>query len=411
MVEYKSGMIDNTYAFYGRFSKILSDGFRRHSESDLWAYFFGIERYDKNMVTRINIFGGREITHPDWNGIDEFTLKTDRRYKYETYSNAVDNFFQPHYQLINEWSLSDDLQLSNSFYYVRGEGYYENLKTGSKLRDFGMDDFFTSDPGLFGSDSLVYYETEFDTTLGQDVLVTTNGRYKIMRTDLVRQKWVKKNQYGWIGKLDYHGEDGVMTLGASAYLFDSRHFGKVLWAKNIPAIYDAERKYYNYRGDRIAASVYLNYLYDYSSDIKLFSNLLYEFKTVDFKQNPSALYSGDELNRYSVDYNFLSPRLGINYSINQNTSIYANISFAQRDPSDSDLFDIFTGPDDLGADPLFENADTVRSGGQVQYINWSDPVVKPEQVIDYEIGFNYFNSFFNSKINFCLLFFYISHSI
>ncbi|MCP4367900.1 MAG: TonB-dependent receptor plug domain-containing protein, partial [Deltaproteobacteria bacterium] len=52
--EYNSGMIKNTYAFYGRFSKITSDGYRRYSASELQSYFLGFERYDKDMITRVN---------------------------------------------------------------------------------------------------------------------------------------------------------------------------------------------------------------------------------------------------------------------------------------------------------------------------------------------------------------------
>ncbi len=396
MIEYKSGLVNNTYAFYGRFSKLLSDGYRRYSGSDLWAYFFGVERYDRDMVTRINVFGGREITHPDWYGVPESMLATDRRYKLETYSDAVDNFSQPHYQLIHDWKLSEKVNLKNSFYYVRGEGFYENLKSRKKLRDFGMDYFTTRDPGLFGSDSLRYYETVGDSLLYRDA----DGNFLVKRTDLVRRKWVKKNQYGWIGQLDYDGDDGKMTVGAAAYLFDSNHFGKVLWAKNMPAVYSAEREYYNYNGDRLAVSAYLNYLFDYSDNMKLFTNLLYEHKSVEFRQNPQALFRGGEVNRYEVSYDFVSPRLGLNYALDDHTGAYANISFARREPSDDDLYDIFTGPDDLGSDPLFEKADTVKSGGTIRYIKWSDPVVKPEQVLDYELGFRYNDSQFSGKINF-----------
>ena len=95
LAEYKSGLILNSYGFYGRFSRITSDGYRKYSSSDLLAYFLGLERYDRNMVTRLNIFDGHERTHPDWDGVSEDTLKKDRRYKKETYENAVDDFTQP----------------------------------------------------------------------------------------------------------------------------------------------------------------------------------------------------------------------------------------------------------------------------------------------------------------------------
>ncbi len=396
LVEYQSGMVQNTYGFYGRISKITSDGYRRHSSSDLLSYFLGVERYDRNMVTRLNIFNGHERTHPDWDGVPEDILTTDRRYKKETYENAVDDFTQPQVHMINDWQLSPNLNLTNTFYFIHGQGYYENLKNTAKLTDFGMDYFNTIDPNLFGSDSLYYYQTEDDTALFK----TDDGDYIVERTDLSRKKWVDKDQYGWIGKLTVTGDDEILTLGTSIYLFNSNHHGSVIWAKNMPNIYDPERKYYKYNGDKKSISLYLNYLYDMFPNTKVLVNMLYEHKTYAFKQNETALFTGAYLNQYNVTYNFYSPRMGINFKASDNLSFFGNISFAQREPTDNQLFDLWTGPDDLGAAPLFAKSDTIRQGGEIQYVKWEEPYVKPESVIDYEAGLAYIRDNFTVKANY-----------
>ena len=396
MAEYQSGIVQNTYGFYGRISRITSDGYRRYSSSDLLAYFLGVERYDQNMVTRLNIFNGHERTHPDWDGIPEDILAVDRRYKKETYENAVDNFTQPQVHLMNDWQLSKNFNLTNTLYFIHGQGYYENLKGKAALFDYGMLPFETSDPALFGADSLAYYES-----VGDSVLFRTNqGNYIVKRTDLTRQKWVSKDQLGWIGKLTFTTEDAILTLGTSMYTFSSNHHGNVLWAKNLPSIYDPERKYYKYNGNKNNVSVYLNYLYDMFPAAKVLVNMLYENKTYDFSQHETALFQGDLLNQYGVTYNFYSPRLGIHYDIDENFNIYGNISYAQREPADNELFDIWTGPDDLGAAPLFAISDTIRKNGQTSYISWQDPIVKHESVLDYELGLSYRNEVFNAKANF-----------
>jgi iron complex outermembrane receptor protein len=396
LAEYRSGMIENSYAVYGRFSKILSDGYRRNSASELEAWHIGAERYDANMLTRINIFTGHEITHPDWDGVPEEILASDRRYKYETYRNAVDNFTQSHYQLFNEWQIIDEIKFTNSLYYVRGEGYYENLKDARNLREYGMDNFTTRDPGLFGADSLSYYETDD----AGNLLTDAQGNYMVKRTDLVRQKWVRKNQYGLISKIHYDDEDVHATLGVSGYLFDSRHNGLVTWAKNMPAQYTANRDYYRYRGDRKYGALFFNYISEIYDNTEMMTNFLYEFKQNDFRQQATALFSGEELNRYRNTYNFVSPRMGVTYHLSGDLSMYGNISFAQREPSDDDLYDTWLGPDELGVDPLFSKADTVRSGGVVQYVNWEDPLIEPETVMNYELGVNYFGKSFTVKANF-----------
>ncbi len=395
MAEYQSGMVQNTYGFYGRISKITSDGYRNDSSSDLLAYFLGIERYDKNIVTRLNIFSGHERTHPDWDGIPEDILATDRQYKKETYENAVDDFTQPQIHLINDWQLSHNLNLTNTFYLVHGQGYYENAKQEAKLTDYGMTYFNTIEPNLFGSDSLYYYQSDGDTALYR----TSDGDYVVKRTDLTRQKYVNKNHYGWIGKLTVTGDDEVLTLGTSIYKFKSNHHGQVVWAKNLPYIYNPERKYYKYNGSKNNISAYLNYLYNMFPNTKVLVNMLYEHKNYAFKQEKTALFSGASLNQYDVSYNFYSPRMGINFKVSDEFSFFGNISYAQREPADNELFDLWTGPDDLGATPLFAKSDTIRVNGEIQYVKWEEPYVEPESVIDYEAGLSYFSENFAAKAN------------
>jgi len=395
-VQYKSGLVGGVYAFYGRFSKIISSGFRDNSASDLWAYYLGAARYTENTVTTFNLYGGQEITHPDWYGIPQDILRTNRTYNQSSYHNDVDNFMQPHYELNHQWKISDKAHWENNFFYIRGEGYYENLKTAKKLRAFGMENFFTSDPTLFGADSLRYYRVSTNHSL----LLKENGLYTVTRTDLVRRKWVKKNQLGAISRLHIKTHDGESTLGLSGYLFDSNHYGKVIWAKNLPAVYSPDRKYYKNRGNKKTFSAFFNYLYNYSPKLKLFSNLLYEYKHYRRTQQPTALFRGALLNAYRVEYNFLSPRLGLNYLPNKRINIYGNLSFAQREPADDDLYDTWQGPDDLGAPPLFTVSDTTWQKGRVQRINWRNPYIKPETLTDFELGFKYRSTRLAAAVNF-----------
>jgi iron complex outermembrane receptor protein len=395
LAEYKSGLIGNSYGFYGRISRIVSDGYRKHSSSELLSYILGFERYDRNMVTRLNFMNGHQVTHPDWYGIPDDILEQDRRWKLETYKNAVDDFKQPIVQLLNDWQISTRVNLLNTLYLVHGDGFYENLKFTENLADFGMSPYETSDPALFGSDSLSYYRTTDETSLYR----TADGKYVIQNTDLTRQKFVDKNQYGWIGKLTYRGDEGLLTVGTSLFYFKSNHHGQVLWAKHIPYVYDPERQYYKYNGEKNSIALYANYLYDIYPDTKLMANFLYENKSYSFKQEETALFIGPLLNHYNVKYKFFSPRMGLNYRFSPQLSIYGNLSYSQRDPSDNEHWDSWTGPDDIGVAPLFNSSDTVKSGGEIQYIQWTDPQVEPESVVDYEMGITYNSSNLILKAN------------
>jgi iron complex outermembrane receptor protein len=189
--------------------------------------------------------------------------------------------------------------------------------------------------------------------------------------------------------LTFRGDEGLLTVGSSLYYFKSDHHGQVVWANHIPYVYDPEREYYKYNGEKKNVSLYANYLYDIYPDTKLLANFLYENKSYSFKQQETALFKGALINHYNVKYKFFSPRMGVNYTFSPEFSIYGNLSYSQRDPSDNEHWDSWTGPDDLGVTPLFNTNDSVRSGGEVQYVQWRDPIVDPESVIDYEMGITY----------------------
>ena len=49
---------------------------------------------------------------------------------------------------------------------------------------------------------------------------------------------------------------------------------------------------------------------------------------------------------------------------------------------------------------LFANSDTIRQGGEIQYVKWDEPYVEPESVIDYEAGMAYTRENFSIKANY-----------
>ena len=57
MAEFSSGMVGD-YAFYGRLSKVNTIGYRDRSWANLNSFFFSRARFDENLTTQINIFGG-----------------------------------------------------------------------------------------------------------------------------------------------------------------------------------------------------------------------------------------------------------------------------------------------------------------------------------------------------------------
>ncbi|MBN1352830.1 TonB-dependent receptor [candidate division KSB1 bacterium] len=367
----QSGLINNRYSVAARFSKITSDGYRDNSASDLWAYFLSAARYDLNSTLKLNVYGGPELTHAAWEASPESELKKNHKHNPYTYSNSVDNFHQPHYELHHEWALTENLTLLNSLYYIHGKGYYEIFKSDSKLVDYGYQSFYLPDSSL------------------------------VKRTDIVRQKWVEKDHAGWIARLDWqHSTRGMLSIGGDAYTFWSDHWGKVRWASQLPPGANADHTYYQYSGHKKLGTVFVHELYKITPALSAMADLNLQFQTYSFEQKPVGNFKGADRHAFDVTYAFVNPRVGVNYNLSERMNIFGNVSMSHREPSDDDLFDVWQGPDDLGVAPLFRHAEIMyTANGQVDYIKWRDPLTKPERLIDYEFGIGYRSPIIQTKLN------------
>ena len=370
-VKYLKNISDN-YNVNLRFSKIDSDGYRDNSGTDLWSFFSSISRTGISSFTELNIYGGSEETHASWYASSESDLAENHHHNPVTYDNEIDKFSQPHFELHNKYSLSENSELVNSLFYIRGHGYYEQYKEGRNLWEFGLS----------------------DTDVGDEA-------------DLIRQKLVEKNQYGWVSQYNYSHAKNDLTVGTYISLFDSKHWGEikdVIDAEDLGISYTSGQKYYEYTGDKKYFSVYANEKYDVTSNLNIMANLFYQKIGFDFAQNEAGNFAGTFLNSYSVDYDFFNPRAGINYNFSQKMNSYFNVSYAHREPTDSELYDIWDGPDDLGIAPLFATVDTLyNSDGTIKGIDWSDPFVKPEKLINYEFGFGYIDELWNLQTTLFLM--------
>lgn len=353
--QFNSGLVNNTYAVSGRFSKIITDGYRNRSAVDAWSYFISAARYGLRTTLRINVYGGPQVTHAAWDGSSEADLNTNHKHNPITYPNTIDNFNQPHYEFLHEWQINDNMEWSNTLFYIHGKGYYESLQTDEDLIDFGYQSF-------------------------------RRGSELITETDLLRQKWVEKDQVGWIPKLTLSHNNGTLTFGGNFFVFKSDHWGNVLWGNNLPPDSQPNHKYYQYFGDKISAIGFIHELLHLNKRIQLMADLNIQYKTYQFEQQPVANFTGVNRHKFEMDYLFLNPKVGINYNLNQEWNVFGNFSMANLEPSDDDLYDIWNGPDDLGVPPLFKNSKSIYQNGKVSYIEWRDPFVQPERIYDVEVG-------------------------
>jgi iron complex outermembrane receptor protein len=367
--QFNSGLVDNTYAISGRFSKVNTDGYRDRSVVDLWSYFISVARYGVKSTIRLNLYGGPELTHAAWDGSSAAALSQNHRDNPITYPNTVDNFNQPHYELIHDWHLSDKLDLSNTLFYISGKGYYETFKSGRDLRDYGFQYFYASDSNL------------------------------VEETDLVRQKWVAKEQIGWIPRLTVSHRNGSLTLGGDLYTYTGDHWGKVIWADQLPPGAAPDHKYYQYNGDKFSGTGFVHELWNPNGRWQVMADLNLQYKTYEFKQDKVGNFVGSNRNFFDISYLFFNPKFGLNFNLNPHWNVFGNFSIANLEPNDDDLYDTWTGPDELGVPPLFANSKPVSVNGSIDHIEWSSPLTKPERVHDFELGVGYARENLHLKAN------------
>ncbi|MBN1540905.1 TonB-dependent receptor [candidate division KSB1 bacterium] len=397
-----SGLIDNSYAISGRFSRIVSDGYRENSGIDFWSYFLAFSRFGERSMLRVNIYGGPELTYASWDAVHQDSLALNRRANPTAakYHNSIDHFNQPHYQLLHEIRLSSNLTATTTLFAIQGKGYYELYKENRRLRDFGYQPYWTLDPQLFGADSLDYYET-IRSESGEQLLRDEAGRYRVLRTDLVNQKWVEKEQYGVLPQLHWRHARGEVVVGGQLDRFRSRHHGTVIWAQALAAGagLDPNADYYRYSGNKWTAALYIHSRIQLLPSIDLVTDLQYQHKTYDFNHHPAGNFSGADLHAYTLRYRFFNPKLGLNYNITRRWNLFSSFSFSQREPSDKDHYDAWEGPDDLGAAPLFSVRRSVWENGTIIRTEFSDPLIKPEELADFEFGIGYLRPDLFLKLN------------
>ncbi len=345
-VEYRSGLIDGRWSFYGRFSNQRSDGYRRQSWARATAYYLTAARIDPNMVTEFHVFGGPMKLHLSFFGISRDQIAIDRRFNPLTYAGETDNFSQPHYHLHNRWTPTERVTVSNTLYYIRGRGHFDQRQLLVDYSDYNF----------------------------------TTGETSADSGSLVQRRAVAKYQLGWNPRLDIVHDRGRHSIGGSFYYFESDHEGKVVWASNLNEGVAPNRQYYGYFGRKRVASIFAQEEFRPTDRLTLLGTLQLRYQDYRFNQEVIGAFPGY---RFQLDWTFLSPRLGATYRLTApdqplRASIYANAAIASRAPTDLSVYPAF----DPSARPSLQIIDTASDGLPI----FGDPTFSAERVYNIELG-------------------------
>lgn len=375
---FSSGLINNKYSMYGKISQILSSGYKNSSWTKFNSYHFSIVRYDDNLTTQLNFFGGPISDGLAYTGIAKFAVK-DKKLRKENYSDwgtdekgysytvlrrsdEIENFSQSHFELLNEYQFNDKVKFNSALFLVLGEGFFDYDGSWA-IPDYGYDDYFRLK--LNGFDS---------------TMIPSNA--------LIRAT-VANKQIGWIPRVSFNHANGQLIVGAEFRVHRSAHWGSINYADNLPSGLDKDYRYYFYNGAKDIFNAFVHESYMFNEKI----NLLGELQLAYHRYN---LYNEKYLsNDFKIDDLFINPRVGINYKLDDSYNIFLSYARVTREPRLKDYYD--AAESSAGELPHFNLINDTT-------YNFNSPLIKPETMNDFELGTS-----FNSKslsINFNL--FYMS---
>ena len=367
-IGFNSGLIDDRHSVYGRFSRIVSDGYRVNSWTDLWSYFLSAARYDEKWTNRLNIFGGPEQTHLAYKGIPRRFLEADtsfsysgrtpsgdvdqdRRYNPFEWGGETDNFNQPHYQWLAEYRHDSLWRFENTAYYIKGKGYYDQLRTNA---DFAQ-----------------YYLTPFT--------LPGSGKDTSIADQLWRRRWVENDFWGLIPRFMRKHTRGEFSAGVEFNRLVADHWAEVQSVRPTPPDFTPGQRYYDYDGRKTVVTPFVQEIYTPDARVTLTGAMSYSFKRYELTDNRYANGSGQRV-EHKTDYNFVSPRLGLTVRPTEGLSVFGSASYNEQEPTNDEVFDAT----DYFADAQSFFRDTITNGTGI--LIGSDPIIKPERLVNYEIG-------------------------
>ena len=311
-----TGMINDHWSFDARVSKVTSDGYIRRATSDLSSYYLSGGFYGNKTIVKAIMFGGHEQTYQAWYGVDQTTMNVDRRFNYSGaiyddhgsitrfYDREVDDYRQDHYQLHISQQLSAYWNANLSFHYTDGKGYFEQYQQDKSFADLGLPD-------------------------------VTIGDTTIESSDVIVRRWLDNDYYGTTFSANYIKNKTNLTFGGAFSKYDNaRHFGEIVWAE-VAVDAPIRHVYYDGESEKTDFNVYAKWNYAVTERLSTFLDL--QYRVVDYE---TAGIDNDQSSYAVTDhFNFFNPKVGLSYTVAENSVLYGSYAVANREPNRTDYLD------------------------------------------------------------------------
>ena len=362
-----SGLLADRYVVNARFSRVLSDGYRRNAWAAFNRFFGGLARYGDRSTLKVQAFGGVQKDGLAFSGIPK-SANDDAEARRQNPSAASDDqewFHPPQVHVNHKWQFSPNWSLDQTAFWIKGEGYFQygaNYRSANFLQ--------------LPEDFLINGEVLSDPERQQPLLA-----FGLPADAVVLRGTLDQNQVGWIPTLVYENGTTETTLGLEARLHRSLRWGRIQEASDIiPESVvgpDANHRLWQYRGEKIITSAFGSRLFRPVDWLAVQADLQFTWRRYRFYDEKTFDRDLLRSHEFTVPYFFVNPRLGASFNPDRPLSAYASVAWAHREPRLTQLYDGGEGP--AGALPRFEQ----RPDGSFDY---DDPLLKSEQLVDIELG-------------------------
>ena len=386
-----TGMLWNHLVIDGAYHETSTDGFIHGTSGRSGSYYGGATWMGKNFIIRYKNIGNFEKTGQAWNGVTagdnnlslmdgtygattgiktyedlykvglgqynslyeylvtdengDFVKDENGHYLTQRYQmndgsfwdKTTDNFWQDHNFLSAAWEINEHWATTMTLHYTYGYGYYEEFRFNNKLSKFGM----------------TYYDAEGN---------------QVKKTDFVRKKGLRQDTYGLLWYTKYNSGKWNLISGLSLQNFQGNHFGYVTYIANQDVanqyLAQGDYQYYDSDASKFDGNVFAKATYNISNQWSVFGDLQYRHVNYvttgindKFYDDESGYYN-QPLDIHEI-YHFFNPKGGLSWNLD-NHHAYASVAMSHREPERNNFTD-----------------------------NGSYPFPKPEQLLDYELGYNY----------------------
>ncbi len=333
-----TGLLKNGLFGEAKLSKSKSDGYIRNGKTDHQSAYVSLGLVKSKHFLKLVGMYGEQHTGATWDGATKEQMATDRRYnpagEYTDengntvyYDNETDNYFSNILQLFYVFNISEQWKFNAGFNYTNGFGYTESYKTDQDFNE------------KFG---LPYQVIAGDT---------------IEESDVIRQKLMRNDFYAGNANVQYTKDNLNVNVGGSYSYFTGDHYGAINWVKynqNIPEDYE----WYRNVGTKSEVSVYTKLDYTFLQNFNAFLDLQYRSVKYEIEGIDDDLSNL----KFTKTYPFFNPKIGLSFQPDENQKWYVSVSKSSREPARADIKEILRASD-------------------------YDNMVKPEQLIDYELGY------------------------